>query len=271
MTAFQRIIKYCAVAFAVFLIVSIIGGICGAIGMLSYSFDGSGDTAGETRSYPVSADIKSLDVEVSAAALEIVNGDSFSLTSNHKYLSVKDDNGTLRISEEKKLFGVSSDGIRVTLTVPSGFVFENAAVSAGAGQVRVDTLCANTLDLDLGAGAAEIACLNVSSTARINGGTGKLTVKSGELHNLTADIGVGKLELRSKLTGRCSVDYGIGDAELTLLGRRDDYQIEIEKGVGSATLDGKAIENDCTCGTGANQVDIDGGIGSVHIRFEDAA
>ena len=129
MTALQRIIKYCAVAFAVFLIVAIISGICGAISMVSFFFDG--DAAGEMQTYTVSSDVESLDLEVSGAALEIVTGDSFSVESNHKYLSVKEDNGALRISEEKILFGVSSDGVTVILTVPEGFVFEDAAISAG--------------------------------------------------------------------------------------------------------------------------------------------
>lgn len=35
MTSFQRIVKYLAIAFAVFLIVSIISGICGAIALLT--------------------------------------------------------------------------------------------------------------------------------------------------------------------------------------------------------------------------------------------
>lgn len=266
MTALQRIIKYCAVALAVFLILAIISGICGAISMVSFFFDG--DAAGEMQTYTVSSDVESLDLEVSAAALEIVTGDSFSVESNHKYLSVKEDNGALRISEEKILFGVSSDGVTVILTVPEGFVFEDAAISAGAGKVSVDTFSANVLSLDLGAGAADIGCLNVNSRARISGGTGKLTIQSGELHDLSMDIGVGKLELAGKLTGRCTVDYGIGDAELTLLGKKDDYRIEVDKGVGGATLDGKVLSDDSIWGGGANRIDVDGGVGSIHIRFK---
>ena len=58
MTALQRIVKYCAVAFAVFLIVAIISGICGAISMVSFFFDG--DAAGEMQTYTVSSDVESL-------------------------------------------------------------------------------------------------------------------------------------------------------------------------------------------------------------------
>lgn len=266
MTTLQRIIKYCAVAFGVFLTVSIIGGICGALGMVSVFFDGN--VVGETKTYAVDSEIESLDVEISAAALEIVKGDRFSVESNHKYLTVREENGTLSIAEEKTVFGGSSGGVRVVLTVPDGFVFEDASISAGAGKVDIAVLSANTLTLDLGAGATEIGCLNVQTRSKVNSGTGKLTIRDGELHDLSMDIGVGKLELTGKLTGRCTVDYGIGDAELHLLGNKEDYQIELDKGVGGATLDGKNMTDDSVYGVGENRIEIDGGVGSLCIRFE---
>lgn len=272
MTTLQKIIKYCALAFAIFLVVSITSGICGALGIVSGILDGNngkdGDAVGETKTYTVSSEIENLDIEISAAALEIVTGDSFSVESNHKYLSVTEKNGTLRIEEEKTIFGVSSNGVMVVLTVPEGFVFEDISISAGAGKVSIAALAANTLTLDLGAGATEIDWLNIQTRAKINSGTGKLTISNGELHDLSMDIGVGKLELTGKLTGRCSVDYGIGDAELTLRGNKEDYQIEIDKGVGGATLAGKSMSDDSIYGSGANRIDIDGGIGSINIEFE---
>lgn len=75
MNTFQRIVKYCAVAFAVFLIVSIIGGICGAVGIVTGLTRGS--VAGQMQTYSVSSRIESLDLDISAAALKIASGDSF--------------------------------------------------------------------------------------------------------------------------------------------------------------------------------------------------
>ncbi|MDD6212304.1 MAG: DUF4097 family beta strand repeat-containing protein [Clostridiales bacterium] len=270
MTTLQRIIKYCAMAFAAFLIISIIGGICSGLGMVFYFFHPTEEAVGEMQNYPITSDIESLKIDVSAAALEIVAGDQFSVQSNHNYLNVDEEQGVLKITEEKFLFNSSSNEIKVILTIPEEFVFEDASITAGAGKVSVDSLSANTLYLELGAGATKIDCLKVQTRAKVDSGTGKLTILDGEIHDLSMDIGVGKLEMTSKLTGRCSVDYGVGSAEITLMGSKEDYQIELDKGLGSATLDGKSMEDDSVYGAGETRIDIDGGIGSLQIEFEEA-
>ena len=272
MTSVQRIIKYCAVALAIFLIVSIIGGIVGAVGVLC-GFSGgwiSGeDAAGEMRTYAISGSVENLDLEIGAAALRIVPGDSFSLESNHKYLSVKEENQTLKISEEELSFHLSYDGVTVVLTVPEGFVFEDASIETGAGKVDIDALSANTLSLDLGAGETVIGTLRALTRAKINTGAGKLTVRGGQLNDLTLDHGVGKLELTGALTGNSDVDLGVGSADITLLGSREDYQIRLDKGLGSATLDGQAMSDGGTYGGGSNRIQISGGVGSIQIMYKD--
>ena len=269
MTDFQRIIKYCAIAFGVFLTVSIIGGICSALGMVAVFFDGDRTAEGEMKNYAVSDDIESLYMEVSAADIEIVSGEKFSVDSNHKYLSVEEDDNSLRITEEKKIFGVSSKGVSVVLTVPEDFIFEDADIAAGAGKVHIDTLSANTFMLDVGAGKATIDDLNVMIRACINGGSGKVKIKNGRINDLDLDVGVGKLTMTAALTGTCKVDYGIGKADLTLVGSKEDYQIKLDKGVGEATLDGKHMNDGSVYGGGYNRIDIDGGVGSIQIEFEE--
>lgn len=269
MTDFQRIIKYCAIAFGVLLTVSIIGGICSALGLVAVFFDGDRSVAGEMKTYTVRDDIESLYMEVGAAEIKLVSGDEFSLESNHKYLSVEEDDHTLKITEEKMTMGVSSKEVSVVLTIPEDYVFEDADIAAGAGKVSIDTLSANKLMLDVGAGKATIDDLNVMTRACINGGTGKVKIKNSRINDLDLDIGVGKLTMTAALTGTCKVDYGIGKAELTLLGNKEDYQIKLDKGAGGATLDGKSMRDDSVYGSGQNHIDIDGGVGSIDIEFEE--
>ena len=268
MTSFQRIVKYLAVAFAVFLIVSIISGICGAIALLTGLTGKS--TAGSMEHYPVSGDIESLDMEISAAQVKIVSGDRFAVESNHKYLKVRLDGGKLKIDEEKVMFGASPEGVTVVLTVPKGFVFEDVDIETGAGKVEIDTLSANTLSMELGAGSTQIGCLNAATKGKISTGAGMLVVRDGKLHNLSMEIGTGRLELTGCLTGKNKLDFGLGEAELTLLGSREDYQIKFEKGIGSGTLDGNEMSGGSVYGGGENRLDIDGGIGALRIRFRDA-
>ncbi|MGM9641135.1 MAG: DUF4097 family beta strand repeat-containing protein [Faecousia sp.] len=267
MTALQKVIKYCAVAFAIFMVVSIIGGIIGAVSVISLGFGGS--HVGEMQTYAVSDSLESLDIDLSAANLEIKTGSGFSLESNHKYLTVKEQDGVLTVSESRMFWGFSSGGGKVILTVPEGFVFEDASITAGAGKVTADVLSSNTLRLELGAGTTDINCLNATSGASIDGGAGKLTIGGGELRDLCLNMGVGALELTGKLTGDCSLDYGVGDTRLVLLGNKEDYQIKLDKGLGTASLDGKAMEDDSVYGGGRNRIDIDGGVGSLKIRFSD--
>lgn len=265
MTSFQRTIKYCALAFAIFLSVSIIGGICSAVAMV-FGFLG-GNNVGEMQTYSVSSEITSLDIEIGMASFKIVEGDSFSVESNLKNLSVEESNGVLQISEEQKNGGIGSSEASVVLTVPAGFVFEEANISAGAGELTIDTFSANVLKLDLGAGETEIGCLNVLEKTEINNGAGELTIQDGMLHNLSMELGVGEMELTGQLTGDCTVDYGVGDAELNIIGNRADYRIEIDKGIGEASLDGESMTDGGVYGDGSNEISIDGGIGSIRINF----
>lgn len=263
MTSLQRAIKYCALAFAVFLSVSIIGGICSAAAMV-FGFLG-GDPVGEMQTYSISGEITSLDIEIGMAAFEIVEGESFSVESNLKDLSVEEKNGVLQISDEQKNGSIGSSDASVVLTVPAGFVFEEADISAGAGELTIDTLAASELKLDLGAGETEIGSLTVLEKAEINNGAGELTIQGGELNDLSMDLGVGEMEL----TGDCTINYGVGETILNLAGDSSDYQIALDKGIGGATLDGETMSGDSVYGDGPNKISIDGGVGSLRIEFEE--
>ena len=88
-----------------------------------------------------------------------------------------------------------------------------------------------------------------------------------ELANLDLDIGVGEAELKSRLTGSCSIDYGVGELELTLAGTQEDYCITLDKGVGTATLDGVKMTGGAVYGDGETFIGIDGGIGEIRVGF----
>ena len=270
MNSAQKVIKYLALAFAIFLSVSIIGGIIMGLTGISYILSGKNDDAvGEMQVYPIEGDISSLSVSLSGAELTIKTADKFSVESNHKYISVKTENGQLCISETKKLFSVHPKGVSVILSIPEDFVFDEATVETGAGRVEINSLSADVLTLSLGAGEAEIKNLTASSRADIDGGAGKLTINGGRLCNLKLDMGVGELILKSRIEGQSYIDNGIGETKLTLLGSREDYRIEIDKGIGEAKLEGESMRDDSVYGAGKNHIEIDGGIGAINIVFQE--
>lgn len=270
MTTAQKIIKYFAVAFAIFLIVSIFSGIIGAISGLSFVF-GVDDAAGEMKTYTIDGDINRLDIDLGGAQFEIKTGTAFSVESNHKYLSVESKDGTLTLKEDKVVGGFNYQEIKVILTVPSNKIFDKADISAGAGTVRIDELTADKLYLDLGAGKTDIGKLSALTSSKVNGGAGELNISDGELANLDFDMGVGKVAIVSRLSGNSEADCGVGDLSLTLIGTQDDYRIDLDKGVGEAVIGGERASDGAVFGNGANSVDVDGGVGRIEIKFEESA
>lgn len=268
MTEFQKIIKYLALGLAALLSVSIIGGLLSALAGLTYIFSGGDDVVGEMQSYEVEdGQILSLDIDLSGASLRIETAQSFAVESNHKYITVKSEDGRLRIRETKRLFAASPEGVTVIVSIPEGFVFDEVSIDTGAGTVDIEALAADVVELSLGAGRANIRDLTANTRAEIDGGAGELTIDGGKLCRLDLDMGVGKLTLKSRLEGKCVLDYGVGETRLTLLGSREDYKIKLDKGIGDATLEGEQMNDDSVYGSGENFIDIDGGIGAIRIDF----
>ena len=266
MTFWQKMIKYFAIAFAMLLIVSIIGGIVGTFSSLSFVF-GDKDVVGELETYSINSDIKELDIDISAADFVVKTGDEFCVKSNYKYITVEEKSDRLVISEKKRFWGSYSGRVSIELYVPEETVFEKANISTGAGRVTIETLSAELLTLNLGAGEVKIDFLNATERAKINGGAGSITIGDGALRNLDLNMGVGELKLTSKLAGECDLDCGVGATNLVLIGTSEDYKIKLDKGLGEAKIDGEYIRNGCIYGAGENTVDVDGGVGAIKITF----
>ena len=154
-----------------------------------------------------------------------------------------------------------------SVKIPEHVTFGKAAISTGAGTVKIDTLSSQRLSLDLGAGEVNIGTLTATDRASINSGAGELRIGGGELAGLELNIGVGEADLESRLTGNCSIDYGVGELNLTLTGTLDDYCITLDKGVGEATLGGTKMSDDVVYGDGETSIEIDGGVGAMKIEF----
>ena len=267
MSELQKVIKYLAMAFALFLALSIIGGILGAVGLIGGLF--SNDAVLEdVKTYSVAADIHNLDIEINAADLYIKEGDAFSVESNLKHLEVEE-KGDLLTIQETKIFTGTYSGAVLTVYVPAGTVFDSVNITTGASRLTIGNLTSGTLDFELGAGDVSIGSLVATKSADIDGGTGRITITDGALKNLDLDMGMGQLNLTSALTGNCQLDLGVGQSNITLIGSKEDYKLDLEKGLGNITVDGVNVSDYGSSGNGENKVEISGGIGSINVYFNE--
>ena len=223
---------------------------------------------GDSQTYKITSDIHSLDIQINAADFKIEHGDEFSVESNLKYLSVSEKDGVLTITDEAKSSSNYSNAV-LTLCVPNGIVFNDVDIATGAAKLTVDALSTSSLELKLGAGDVRFESLHASSNADIEGGAGQITIASGTLNDLSLEMGMGELNLTAAVLGDSNLKFGVGESNLTLIGCKDDYKVEVEKGLGSISVDGKNVSDFGSSGNGQNHINIEGGVGAINITFRE--
>ena len=222
----------------------------------------------DSQTYEITSDIHSLDIQINAADFKIVSADDFSVESNLKYLSVSEKDGVLKIVDEAKSNSNYTNAI-LTLYVPNGIVFHDVDIETGAAKMTVDTLSASTVELKLGAGDVRFESLNASANVDIEGGAGQITIVSGTLNNLSLEMGIGELNLTAAVLGESDLKFGVGESNVTLIGSKDDYKVDIEKGLGNVTVDGENVIDFGSIGNGQNHIKFEGGIGTINLKFQE--
>ena len=147
-------------------------------------------------------------------------------------------------------------------------MFDFVLIENGAGKLDINDLSTNELELDLGAGKVTIDKLTVLKEASIDGGAGEVNISNSSINNLDLDMGIGIVLISSTLTGNSEIDAGIGEVDLNLLDKKDNYKINIDKSIGEIIIDGNKVGEENSYGNGLNTIDISGGIGSININFK---
>ena len=267
MSDVQRIIKYLAVAFAIFLIVNIFYGIY-KVGLFVGSAFFSTNSIGELKIDEFSDDAKILSIDVAATKLEIKKGDTLRVENNNKNISARQVSEKVEIKEKNHGFFGGVNNSVVTIYVPDDMEFDKVYISTGAGALSIEKLITDELDLELGAGRIVIDNLDVKEKCKINSGAGAVDIEHASIHDLDLNVGIGKFALNSILEGSSKIEAGVGELSINLLDDDDNYRIEASKGLGSLRIGGKSYGDEVNYGDGNNKIVVEGGIGSININFK---
>lgn len=225
----------------------------------------------EARTYNIATDIDSLNIRINAADLKIEYGEKFSVTSNLKNLEIDERNGTLTLKDltKTKVLYINNpyENAMLTIYIPEDIAFDSINISTGAGRFMVDKLSAKRINFEFGAGDALINTLEADVFAKIEGGAGRITISNGALNDLDIEMGIGELNLTSRLSGDCNLEMGLGASNITLIGSMYDYELDIDKGLGSISVNGKDVSDFGSSGNGSAEVEISGGIGDINVKF----
>ena len=82
-------------------------------------------------------------------------------------------------------------------------------------------------------------------------------------------MGMGELNLTATVLGESDLKFGVGESNVTLIGSKDDYKVDIEKGLGNITVDGKTVTDFGSSVNGQNHIEIEGGVGTINLKFQE--
>ncbi|MDK2807327.1 MAG: hypothetical protein PWP24_56 [Clostridiales bacterium] len=228
--------------------------------------------------------VESFDIEASINSVTFVEGNAFTVTMKNVRTDCKVTNngGVLTIHDTSHsgfsflswigdvLDGKglqSLKGGKITVTYPSGFVARECNIEAGTGSITMSNLQADTLTMEAGTGSIKANGI----TARfldLECGTGSVTLEKASFAGTDIETGTGSVSINGKMTGQNTIECGVGSVSLHLEDPQDSYALNIEKGLGSVTVNGTSYSSmNSSTQNATNSLSIEGGVGSVNIDF----
>ncbi|MCR5154952.1 MAG: DUF4097 domain-containing protein [Lachnospiraceae bacterium] len=298
-------IKYISAAFAVFLAVSIIGGITTAAVELVDNFfiteemrDGKAGTEGSflgvfgtkkrevsTRDYEYGEEnVKILNIEAGIENLsikegkelkvEMINADvDYEVYFENKELTIKAPSTGFFFGW---LFNPKEKG-EINITIPKGTTLEKLYLDAGVGYVGVEKIKSEQTEINSGTGAF-IANDSDFGLTNIDVGTGKLELKDVKLKDAKIDGGTGSLSIKGELLGDTEIDCGTGSVTVIIAGDIEEYTIGGDKGTGAFRVEDGNEEIKMSRNSeydfyykgsrSSNTLEVSSGTGGVSIIFE---
>ncbi len=289
MNQFQKVIKYAAMAFAVFLTVFILGSIVSGLGLVFRVFNigdnfisirnNNGGVVMDNQSITKSFnDVDRIYIKHGAGSLVVRSSDvdmvSVSVSGDDRNdYKVRTSGRTLNIEQKGQVFNLFNWNkdwrSKVVVTLPKGLILEDLDIDAGAGELTIEDFAVKDFNLDAGAGSVRINRVEAYKTD-INGGAGEVVFSDVLFSDSDINCGVGRLDFDGKLLNKNDISAGVGEVSLKIQGKRDDYDIKIEKGLGEIRIDGQKFKEVNIRQSGSrHSLDIEGGVGSINVNFVD--
>lgn len=281
MTSFQKIIKYGAIAFAIYLVIIIVGAIVATlttifgvtIGIENYRNNREPSQIINNEWTEDYSNIKNLEIELSVCKLQIKKGDKLKVETYDvsNQFECKANGNTLKIKDKKfniSWFESQNYVPKVIIYIPENITFDKINIETGVNDSNIEYLNSDKLDLQIGVGKCEIQNISAKS-AKIECGAGETIIKDSTIDTLKLESGIGKLVMTGKIEDSGDIDSGVGKLELNLKGNESKYKIKAETGLGNFTVNGNKVRDDETIGNGNVAVKVNAGVGETTINIKE--
>lgn len=293
MNGIQKVIKYCAMAFAIFLTVVIFGSIVSVVLGVTTGIAGVNFLMGEDKERINLAqeytpeEVQSLGIESVLvdcnAEITVKQGEKLAIEAENvtDEYEIRCANGKFSIVQDAPgiqvnwlfVFDDATERETVVVTIPATFLPEQVEVNSGSGKVVLESFYTDHLVVDSGSGSVSVSDVNTkrldidSGSGRVSlvettaeetsllTGSGGISAEDAMLGILRLDSGSGSVAMRNVMAESANVDSGSGSVliEGLLTGT-----CEFETGSGSLTLRLNGSEEDymvkAECGSGTFRI-----------------
>lgn len=208
--------------------------------------------------------VKELDLTLTAGKLTIVEGDELRVEAKNiaeEYFVCELDGSTLIVSENwgndsalniSRGLNLIDYKPEITLYVPAGHEFSEVSLNIAAGSCEMDVLTADELSLDIAAGSLSISSLQTESC--------------------NIGIAAGSADIRGTIESDADISCNAGTLKLKLSGEQDDYNFDLNMGVGKITVGGSsyggmAVDTELIGRNAGADINISCNAGEVNVSF----
>ena len=280
MTGFQKFIKYAAIAFGIYLSITIVLVLLGiARGLVGASrndefkdiveYREEYHTEDITRNYE---NIKRLEVNVEETELIIRNGDTFRIegTNIPDRMEIEQDGDTLKVSDEELPSSFSDENMVVTIYIPEDVKLDNINLEINYVSADIQKLNTANLKLDIYNNYCEIDEI-IADNMEFKNEEGNIDIYDAEIGRLLFDSESGVEDVSLDITGNAEINLEYSYTDMNLIGTQEDYQINTKNRSGNIYIDGETITSNAeTLGSGSTKINLDNVNADIFINFREA-
>ena len=280
MTGFQKFIKYAAIAFGIYLSITIVLALLGiARGLVRASKnDEFKDIVTDREEYKTEditrtyENIRNLEVNVEETELIIRNGDTFKIegTNIPDKMEIEQKGNQLSISDEELPSSFFDGNMVMTIYIPEDTKLDTIDLEINYVPADIQKLNATNLKLEIYNNYCEIDEI-IADNMEFKNEEGNIDIYDAEIGRLLFDSESGVEDVSLDITGNAEINLEYSYTDMNLIGTQEDYQISTKNRSGNIYIDGETItSNTETWGSGSTKINLDNVNADIFISFREA-
>lgn len=280
MTGFQKFIKYAAIAFGIYLSITIVLALLGiARGLVRASKnDEFKDIVTDREEYKTEditrtyENIRNLEVNVEETELIIRNGDTFRIegTNIPDRMEIEQEGNQLSISDEELPSSFFDGNMVMTIYIPEDTKLDTIDLEINYVPADIQKLNATNLKLEIYNNYCEIDEI-IADNMEFKNEEGNIDIYNAEIGRLLFDSESGVEDVSLDITENAEINLEYSYTDMNLIGKQEDYQISTKNQAGNIYIDGETITSNAeTWGSGSTKINLDNVKADIFISFREA-